>query len=204
MKLGLILALCALSAVAFCQQATTTSLNQQNPGSLYGSGSNGGDTLHDVTACKEGDLITVIITESTAASFNATTTTTRADSASINKGIGPVLGNLIPGLGVGDAQTSTGTGATTQAGSFTGTVSAVVKKVFPNGTMLIEGTRDIVYNKDTQTIRLSGIIRREDITPTNTIFSSQMANASIKAAGKGQISDRQRKGLLVRMLDWLF
>jgi flagellar L-ring protein FlgH len=201
MKTTLVIALCAFAASAFCQQAQ--SLNTMNPGSLYGTDSSGSDPLHDRTACKEGDLITVIITESTAASFSADTTTTRSDSATISPGIGPILKG-IPGLGVGDSQASTGTGATTQAGSFTGTVSAIVKKVFPNGTMLIEGTRDIVYNKDTQTIKLSGIIRREDITPLNTIFSTQMANASIKASGKGQISDRQRKGLLVRLLDWIF
>jgi flagellar L-ring protein precursor FlgH len=204
MKSILTIALCALAAAAFCQQTTTASLNNMNPGSLWNTDSTSKDPLHDHTACKEGDLITVIITESTAASFSANTSTSKDDSASVNKGIGPILQNLIPNWGIGASQKSTGTGATTQTGSFTGTVSAVVKKVFPNGTMLIEGNRDIVYNKDTQTIKLSGIIRQEDITPTNTIFSTQMANASIKASGKGQISDRQRKGLLIRLLDWIF
>lgn len=190
----------ALAGQAFCQQ---TPANQMNPGSLWNQSDPSSDPLHDRTANKEGDLITVIITESTSASFSAQTTTSKSDSANVNQGVGPILG-IIPNLGTSDSSATSGTGATTQAGTFTGTVSAIVKKVYPNGTMLIEGTRDIVYNKDTQTIKLSGVIRREDITSLNTILSTQMANASIKASGKGQISDRQRKGLLVRLLDWLF
>lgn len=191
-------AILALACVSVAQE----SLNKVNPGSLWTEDAS--DILHDRTASKEGDLITVLITESTAATFTAQTTTSKSDAANINKGLGPVLGNIIPNLGVGASSATQGAGATTQAGSFTGTVTAVVKKVFPNGTMLIEGARDIVYNRETQTIKLTGIVRREDIAPNNTILSSLVANAQIRATGKGQISDRQRKGLLMRLLDWLF
>jgi len=199
MKKLIVLMLIAVSAIAFCQ---ATSVDKDNPGSLWSEGT--ADPLHDRTASKEGDIVTVIITESTSASFAAQTQTAKSDSASINKGIGPILQSLIPNLGIGASSATAGSGKTTQTGTFTGTVAAVVKKVLPNGNLLIEGTRDIVYNKDTQTIRLSGIIRREDISSTNTILSTQIANASIKAAGKGQISDRQRRGFLIRLLDWLF
>jgi flagellar L-ring protein precursor FlgH len=199
MKTIIGIGLCLMAGLVYGQHP----VDDSNPGSLWSSQTGFNDPLHDTTACKEGDIITVILTESTAAAFSAQTTTSKSDSAAISQGIGPLLSS-IPNLAVGASAATNGAGATSQTGSFTGTVSAVVKKIFPNGTMLIEGTRDIVYNKDTQTIKLTGLIRRIDITPSNTILSTQIANASIKASGKGQISDRQRKGLLVRLLDWLF
>jgi len=200
MKAATLVGLFLLAGVAFGQQP----VNESNPGSLWTNLDSGQDPLHDRTAAKEGDILTVIITESTAASFTAQTTTSKSDSAAISQGVGKLLAQLIPNLAVGASAATNGAGATSQAGSFTGTVSVVVKKVFPNGTMLIEGSRDIMYNHDTQTIKLSGLIRREDITPTNTVLSTQIANAHIHATGKGQISDRQRKGLLIRLLDWMF
>jgi flagellar L-ring protein precursor FlgH len=199
MKAVVLLGLCLLTAIAFGQEP----MSQSNPGSLWSNQDTAQDPLHDRTASKEGDLLTVIITESTAATFSAQTTTSKSDAAAVNQGVGPLL-KLIPNLAVGASSATNGAGATTQAGSFTGTVSVVVKKVYPNGTLLIEGTRDIVYNRETQTIKISGLIRREDITPANTVLSTQIANAKIKASGKGQISDRQRKGLLIRLVDWLF
>lgn len=199
---GIKLAFCALAlACALFASAQNAPANDDNPGSLWSQ--NATDPLHDRTAYKEGDIITVIITESTSASFAAQTQTAKADSAGINQGIGPIL-RIIPHLGVGASSSTAGSGSTTQTGTFTGTITAIVKKVLPNGNMLIEGHRDIVYNKDTQTLKLTGIIRREDISPTNTILSTQIANAEIRAVGKGQITDRQRRGLLMRLLDWLF
>ncbi len=183
MKALILIGLCLMAGLVYGQRP----VDEANPGSLWNNDASFNNPLHDTTASKEGDLITVIISESTAAAFTAQTTTSKADSAAINQGSGPVL-KYIPGLSVGASSTTSGTGATSQTGTFTGTISAMVKRVFPNGTMLIEATRDIVYNKDTQTIRLSGLIRRVDITPSNTILSSQMANASIKASGKGQVS----------------
>jgi flagellar L-ring protein precursor FlgH len=198
LKLPLILLLVGLAAIGYCQDPS----KHDNPGSLWVQSAV--DPLRDRTASKEGDVITILISEVSSASYTAQTTTAKNDSAGILKGLGPILANIIPALGIGANSNTSGSGATSQTGAFTATMTAVVKKVFPNGTMYIEGFRDIVTNKDTQTIRISGIVRREDVRPDNTVLSSNIANAQIKASGKGQINDRQRRGLLVRLLDWLF
>ena len=70
--------------------------------------------------------------------------------------------------------------------------------------MLIEGTRAIRVNKETQLFRLSGVIRRDDIRPDNTLLSESLADARIEVDGKGQVSDRTRRGVITRLLDWLF
>lgn len=173
-----------------------------NPGSLWKSGTQ--DILADRTARREGDLITIIINETSSSSYKAETKADKNDATSISKGIGPILGNLIPNLSIGANSTVNGKGSTTAQGSFTARMTAVVKKVLGNGNLLIEGTRVITTNKESQTIVLTGLIRREDIRPDNTIFSTFIADASIKTTGKGMIADRQRRGVLTWLLDWLF
>jgi flagellar L-ring protein precursor FlgH len=83
-------------------------------------------------------------------------------------------------------------------------MSAIVTKVNPNGTLIIEGARSVVVNKETQLFKITGVIRREDVRPDNTVMSEAIADAQIKLDGKGTINDRQRRGLITRLLDWLF
>jgi flagellar L-ring protein precursor FlgH len=83
-------------------------------------------------------------------------------------------------------------------------VTAVVKQVLPNGTMVIEGAKSLTLNKEVQNFRITGIVRREDILPNNTVRSENIAEAIIAMNGKGMIADRQRRGILTRLLDWLF
>lgn len=191
----------AIAVLAACSSHSQSSNKGPNPGSLW---KNGNDVLADRTARREGDVITIIISESSSASYSANTKATKDDKTSIAKGIGPILANLIPALGVGANSSIDGKGSTTAQGQFSARMSAIVKKVLPNGTLLIEGTRTITTNKETQTIVLSGIVRREDIRTDNTVFSASLAEATIKSTSKGMINDRQRKGILNWLLDWLF
>jgi len=199
--LALVFAVAACGAIA--QTSTPiTGTKHDNPGSLWNQ--TAPDALADRVACKEGDLITILISEISSTSFTAQTNTAKNDSAGILKGLGPILGNLIPALNIGANSATAGSGSTSQVGAFQARMTAKIKKILPNGQFMIEGTRSITTNKDTQTFALTGIIRKEDIRPDNTILSENIADAQIKAQGKGQIADRQRRGILVRLLDWLF
>jgi flagellar L-ring protein precursor FlgH len=80
-----------------------------------------------------------------------------------------------------------------------------VKEVLPNGNLVLEGTRDLKLNKETQQIVISGIVRRDDVRPDNTVLSENMAMAEIRSMGTGGvIADRQRRGILTRLVDFLF
>ena len=70
--------------------------------------------------------------------------------------------------------------------------------------MLIEGARLVKVNNETQNLVLTGIVRPDDVRSDNTVASENLANAEIKSEGIGLIVDRQRRGLLTRLLDWLF
>lgn len=176
--------------------------NDQNPGSLWPQ--QYVNPLLDRTARTEGDVVTILINEISTGSFSAATANAKTVDNSISKALGPIIGGLIPNLATGANSKTDAKGTTTQTGRLNARMTAVVKQVFPNGTMLIEGTRSVQVNKETQTFRLSGLIRRDDIRSDNTVLSENIAEAQIKVDGKGQIADRQKRGILTRILDWLF
>lgn len=191
-------ACCLVASSGFGQDVIQ---KDSNPGTLWVKGSN---LLRDRVARAEGDLLTIIISESSVANYTASTSTSKNDSTSITEGLGPILKNLIPNWAVGAKSSNSGSGTTGQSSKLTAKMSAIVTKVNPNGTLIIEGARSVVVNKETQLFKITGVIRREDVRPDNTVMSEAIADAQIKLDGKGTINDRQRRGLITRLLDWLF
>lgn len=195
-----LLAMFAISCSA--APAVAQVVDERNPGSLWPK--NYVNPLWDRTAKEVGDVVTILISETSLASFAASTKAEKSVDNSIQKGVGPILRNLIPALQTGASSTVDGKGATTQTGRLVARMTAIVKKIMPGGTMLIEGTRSVQVNKEIQTFRVSGIIRRDDIRADNTVLSESIAEAAIHVDGKGMISDRQKRGIITRILDWLF
>lgn len=175
----------------------------ENPGSLFPKQFR--NPFSDRIARFEGDLLTIIISENSLASFSASIKTSKKDANAVDQILAPTLfKKLIPNLGTGANAQSDGQGQTTQQGRLSARMTAVVKQVLPNGRLVIEGIRAVRVNKDTQTFFLSGIVRMDDIRGDNTIFSESIAEAEIKTDGKGQIADRTRRGIITRIIDWLF
>jgi flagellar L-ring protein precursor FlgH len=76
----------------------------------------------------------------------------------------------------------------------------------PNGNLVIDGRREVIVNNETQLLYVTGIVRPEDIGPGNTVLSSYIADAKITYTGSGVVSDKQRVGWFVRLIDkiWPF
>jgi flagellar L-ring protein precursor FlgH len=182
--------------------SSAQSVRDDNPGSLWPK--TYVNPLLDRTAKQVGDVVTILISESSIASFDASTKGTKTDSTTVDKGLGPILQQLIPALGTGATSSVDGKGSTTQTGKVTARMAALVKATLPNGTLLIEGTRQVQVNKQVQTFRLTGIVRRDDIRSDNTVLSESLAEAVIFVDGKGMIADRQKRGILTRLIDWIF
>jgi len=193
---------------AAVQAAYADDLPPDNTGSLWSNSKP--NAFLDRTARKEGDILTIIISETSTATYTASTTTSKTDTNTVGKTVVPILSTLVPNLipntsgSSSGSLTSAGSGTTQATGKFTARMSAVVKKVMPNGNLVIEGTRYVKVNKETQTFVLSGVIKPDSVRPDNTVLSESIAEAEIRADGKGAISERQRKGILSRLLDWLF
>ena len=159
----------------------------------------------DSKARHAGDIVTVLVTESSALNRQAETNTKKESTNSAN------LSSLF-GLPLGDktqyafegANEHKGSGSVTRSDEVTAKVAARVVKVLPSGNLIIEGRRAVRANDETQYLAISGVIRQEDITSNNTILSTQVADAEIVLEGKGVMAEKQRPGLLNRFADWLF
>ena len=94
------------------------------------------------------------------------------------------------------------TGKTRRTSSLTTTVTCFVTQIFPNGNILIEGEKAMTVNREESTVVVSGMVRSTDVTPANTVLSTQMANVQVHLSGKGPLWNNQRRGLVTRFLDW--
>ena len=84
--------------------------------------------------------------------------------------------------------------ATNQSNSLSGTISATIVRVFPNGNLEIKGQKKLRITEGTEYIRLSGIIRPEDISTTNTVSSAKIAEAQIEYVGAGILDSASKPG----------
>lgn len=203
-----ILAISMLVALGASAQDNTGVIDKNG---AAGSGSLWSDEaqnpMKDRTARREGDLLTILISESSVATFSASTTASKTQESSA---VQDVLRGLFGFLDINRSRSSegstssNGTGTTNQNGSLRARLTAEVIAVTPRGHLILEGTRRIVINKETQIFKLTGIVRRDDIAPDNTVLSEAIAQAEIRFEGKGQIADKQRRGVLTQLLDWLF
>lgn len=164
-----------------------------------------------------GDIVTVLISESSSASKEATTQTGRTTnmSASIPNFFGLenddfwTSGNPIDLSNLVNADFSNsfnGNGTTTRREDLTASLTTQVVGRYPNGQLKIRGGKEVMVNNEVQIIYLTGIIRPVDITAANTVDSSKILNARISYTGKGSVSDKQKPGWVMRTLDsiWPF
>ncbi|MEI6205607.1 MAG: flagellar basal body L-ring protein FlgH [Desulfuromonadales bacterium] len=183
-------------------------------GSLWQASSSG--ITEDFKARRRGDIITIVITETSSASKAAKTDTGR--SSSINAGMPNFLGleyqgiakNLGPDLtkliNANVDSAYKGSGSTSRQENLNATITARVIDVLPNGNLQIEGRRNIKVNEEDQEILLEGTVRPRDVGQNNTVNSVYVADAKISYSGRGIISDRQSPGWLMNILDkvWPF
>ena len=189
---------------------------QQNFGSLWRKEQGENGLYSDIKAYEQGDIVTVAIYESASANNEADTSTGRDSSASasigsifglekriakINEGMDPT--NL---LQTEYSNSFEGSGGTSREGELQATLTTRVVQVMPDGNLKIQGNKDITVNNESNIIRLSGIVRPEDIDAGNTVDSKYVLNANIDYKGRGVISDKQGQGWLVRIMDnvWPF
>lgn len=151
----------------------------------------------------KGDIITVIISENSSSNYTASTSLSKKDSNSVSNGI-PLLQGLISALSTGTSSSNAGTGTTSSTGQLTAQMAVEVKDIMPNGNLVLEGQRTITTNRNTQTFVVSGVIRPDDVLSNNTVLSQNIQSFRIAVQGEGSIQARQRRGILTRILDWLF
>jgi flagellar L-ring protein FlgH len=155
----------------------------------------------DVRATRLGDLVTVIVAESSSSNRTAETNLKKESFNKFN------LANLFgstPSKGQFDFTGNNeqkANGNITRQDGVTAQIPARVVKVLENGLLVLEGRRAIVVNDETQTLAFSGVVRPEDIGPDNVVQSTQIADAEVTVLGKGVLAEKQRPGILQRLFD---
>lgn len=151
-----------------------------------------------------GDLITVVIVEQAKATQEAKSSSEERGSVNAGPGTG-FLSRLLPEtIGANWGNTAEGEGSTTRGGSLQGKITVLVTGVNPNGTLIIEGRQVIKVNNEDQVLKITGMVRSEDVTIDNITLSSNIANAIIEYQGNGNINDAQKPGILTRVFHWFF
>jgi flagellar L-ring protein precursor FlgH len=159
--------------------------------------------FNDQRAGRVGDILTVLVTVNDSAKTSNTTntgiTTSNAMGVPNFFGLESTIGKVLPGafdpskmITTNTADASQGTGGINRSESISLTIAAVVTQVLPNGNMVIQGSQEIKTNQDVRQLTVAGIVRPEDISSSNTIFSSQIAEARINYGGRGDIASVQK------------
>jgi flagellar L-ring protein precursor FlgH len=164
-----------------------------SPGSLFTPSGILADPARDVRAADVGDIVTILVSDTASAVANGVTNTSRKSSASSSitglAGFSSPSGRLSNLLGVTGNQQLQGQGQTSRNMTIATTVSAQVVAVTGNGSLVVEGTKNIGINSEKQTVVLRGTVRPADLTPLNTVTSNQVANLTLQINGKGVVGD---------------
>jgi len=174
---------------------------------IYNADNNVKTLFSDVKAYKVGDLLTILIAESTTAGNTAQTKTGKdfnfkvdANNSNGKKGVFDFLEQI----GLSKDESFTGGGKTTRTGFFTAKLTVKVVEILENGNLKIEGSQELLVNNEKQIIKISGIVRPVDITKDNTVYSTYIADAKITYEGKGPLAKKQKEGFFSKLFNWLF
>lgn len=169
-------------------------------GSIYQAGYEV-SLYEDHIAGRVGDILTVRLEENTQGEKKAKTKTTKLGLDSFTlPGIDKV-GRITGHIGAFNSnQQFNGDGESNQQNKLRGTVSVTVTRVLSNGNLVIQGESWLTINQGREYIRLTGIVRREDIDVNNSISSQRITDARISYSGTGQVANAARGGILTQLL----
>lgn len=148
-----------------------------------------------------GDTVTIQIVENITASQKSTSTVDRTGSVDGGIKAFPFLkSNTLDKLSLeaSSSNTFSGKGGTESANTFTGSITATVVDVLPNGHLVLTGDKQIGVNQNVDVLRFSGTVDPRAIQPGSIVSSTQVANARIESRGRGQQQEAQAIGWLAR------
>ena len=202
MHLLLILVLAAPLAAESLWQAETLS-----DGNLYA----------DATARRRGDILTVVISETTSVSENQKTDTSRDNSVNaaldlvpgsnqLPASVGTTALNKLPALKADSQKSFQGEGKYAYDHKVRSSIAVQVADVLDNGSLIVRGSREVLVNEDRKTIQITGLVRPSDIKSDNTVTSEKIYDLQVSIVGEGPMSRAQQEGWLGKLLDvvWPF
>ncbi|MEO7072729.1 MAG: flagellar basal body L-ring protein FlgH [Rhodanobacter sp.] len=213
------LLMCALAALTACASAPRARDDAQwaptpppaqdiaaapSDGSIYHDGQ-GMELFTDPRAHRAGDILTVVLVESTQATKKSATSTSKSDKANIKSptllGKTLSLGGRVADIGLDGERTFDGAGSSSQSNQLTGQITVTVAQRMSNGNLLVRGEKWLTINQGQELVRISGIVRPQDIGQDNTVPSTRVADARISYTGRGTLADANTRGWLSRFFN---
>ena len=159
-----------------------------------------------------GDIITIVVQETTTTSKDNKTETSK--QSGVDASIASFLyspaasglltkGGQMPAMKFSSKNDYSGGGTIANSERLVARVAVKVVDVLPNRNLVVEGRKETSFSGEKQTMVLRGIVRETDVQANNTVFSYNVADASIQIISKGTLSDTQRKGWFTRVWDKL-
>jgi len=167
------------------------------PDALWRTGSRA--FFKDQRAAQVGDVITVVVNMNDAATLNNATTAARtsAESAGMPQFFG--MQALLPKnivdpsklMALSSGNSNVGTGQIQRNEAVTLSLAGVVTQVLPNGNLVVAARQEFRVNDELRELRVTGVVRPQDIASDNTVQHNRMAEARIEYGGRGQLTDVQ-------------
>ncbi|MGH1487694.1 MAG: flagellar basal body L-ring protein FlgH [Cellvibrionaceae bacterium] len=162
---------------------------------------------------RTGDIITIVLDERTVSSkSSAVAIDKEADVSLLENGAGtilghdttkklPLIGNITIPTSASQSREFAGDASANQSNRLQGNISVTITDVMPNGNLVVSGEKWLTLNNGDEYIRISGILRAQDVTLSNSVSSTKLANARIAYSGTGELADSQKMGWLSRFFN---
>ena len=171
------------------------------PGAIYRAGTEL-SLFQDQRARNPGDLITIMLVESTNATTSASTKTSKKSDATMSAtslfgGKAGLANRLLNNSASGDSNFD-GSGDSSQSNKLEGSLTVTVASRLPNGNLIVRGEKRLQLNQGNEFVQIQGIVRPADIAPDNSVPSSRVADARISYGGRGALANSNAAGWLTR------
>lgn len=183
---------------------TSKDMPETTEGSLY-QGNYSMSLYNDRKALNVGDIITITLEERTVSSKSSGVSVQKESELDFNAGA--LLGN-VPTWNDNTLETNIeqnrdfgGDSGADQSNSLEGSITVTVAEVLPSGALVVRGEKWLTLNRGDEFIRISGIVRPDDVSPDNTVPSTRLADAKISYSGTGELADAGSMGWLSRFFN---
>lgn len=164
----------------------------------------------DQRAAQVGDIVTVLVNMNDAANLKNVTSAVRASSETAGLpnffGLEAILPKTVTPstlVSASSANSNTGTGQIQRTEAVTLRLAGIITQVLPNGNLVVAASQEFMVNSELRQLKVTGVIRPQDIASDNTVLHDRMAEARIAYGGKGQLTDIQRARWGQQMMDIL-
>lgn len=156
----------------------------------------------DRRAHRVGDILVVVLEETTNSQKSATAADSKTTSVSVQNPTILGVPLSVNGRGIdtsiGGTNTFSGSGSAKQSNKLSGTIAVTVSEVLPNGVLRVRGEKWINLTQGEEFVRLTGLVRPQDVNPDNEVSSTRVADARIAYSGTGQAQDSVAQGWLTK------